>query len=65
MMSMQGDNEAHELAVSRHRSWSGRRPAYYATLRIDTTTQGGEDGEHGERLNDYDGANILESGLAI
>lgn len=68
MMSMQGDNEAHELAgvaAQELRREDGPRIAVFDIGGFDThAAQGGEDGEHGERLNDYDKVlNILESGL--
>ena len=68
MMSQQGDNEAHELAgvaAQELRREDGPRIAVFDIGGFDThAAQGGEDGEHGERLNDYDKVlNALESGL--
>lgn len=58
MMQEVGDNEAHELAMvaaEELRREDGPRIAVFDIGGFDThAAQGGEDGEHGERLSDYD-----------
>ena len=68
MMQEVDDNKAHELAVvaaEELRREDGPRIAVFDIGGFDThAAQGGEDGEHGERLSDYDKVlEELKSGL--
>ena len=68
MMQQIGDNDAHELAVvaaQELRRDEGPRVAVFDIGGFDThAAQGGEDGEHGERLADFDKVlEVLKAGL--